>query len=97
MGPFIFRACPWDDARPGVLRGESAFLKSYIGLSLPTVFRQAGLLGHKNTTSIIAQVMGGLAMLTLLWVLVGYSMAFSGTGAVIGNLDAVFMSGVSYT
>lgn len=59
-------------------------------------FFEAGLLGSKNTTSIIAQVMGGLAMLTLLWVLVGYTLAFSGTGAIIGNLDAVFMSGVSY-
>jgi len=68
-----------------------------LGMMPALAFFEAGLLGHKNTTSIIAQVMGGLAMLTLLWVLVGYSMAFSGTGAVIGNLDAVFMSGVSYT
>jgi ammonia channel protein AmtB len=57
-------------------------------------FFEAGLLRTKNTLSIVSQVLGGMVVLSSLWVLFGYSLTFSRSyGGVIGNLDKSFMMG----
>ena len=57
-------------------------------------FFEAGLLRTKNTLSIVSQVLGGMVVLSSLWVLFGYSLTFSSSyGGVIGNLDKSFMMG----
>ena len=59
---------------------------------------EAGLLRSKNTLSIFTQVFAGLIVLSVLWLLVGYSLTFGDSTGVVGNplQHALFMD-VSYT
>lgn len=54
----------------------------------------AGLVRSKNVLSVLMQSFTIACAMSLLWFSVGYSLAFSGDGAWIGNLDKVFLSGV---
>ena len=54
-----------------------------------------GLVRSKNVLSVLMQVMTVFSMLLLLWVAYGYSLVFSGGGAVIGDFHKLFLHGVS--
>ncbi|MGY3040902.1 Amt family ammonium transporter [Rhodanobacter sp. TND4EL1] len=54
-----------------------------------------GLVRSKNVLSVLMQVMTVFSLLLLLWVAYGYSLVFSGGGALIGNLDKLFLRGVT--
>lgn len=56
----------------------------------------AGLVRSKNVLSVLMQCFTIACVMSLLWFAVGYSLAFSGNGAWIGNLDKAFLSGVSF-
>ena len=57
-----------------------------------------GLVGRKNVLTIMIQSFFSLGWTTVLWFIFGYSLCFSGgEGAVIGNLNMAFLSGVSIT
>jgi len=59
-------------------------------------FFYAGLVGQKNSISIMMQSFAALGVTTLLWVSVGYSLCFSGdVHGVIGNLNQVFLLNMS--
>jgi Amt family ammonium transporter len=49
----------------------------------------------KNALSVLAQCVGIAAVVSLLWFAGGYSLAFSGSGAMIGDLKAAFLQGVT--
>jgi Amt family ammonium transporter len=53
-----------------------------------------GLVRKKNVLSVLAQCMGIAGLVTILWWAVGYSLAFSGGNAIIGDLAAKFLNGV---
>lgn len=54
-----------------------------------------GLVRSKNMLSVLMQVMVVFSMITVLWVVYGYSLAFGGEGLIIGNLSKVFLTGVT--
>ena len=54
----------------------------------------AGLVRSKNVLSIMMQNFATVALITLLWVIFGYSLAFGGSGPIIGGFDKVFLQGV---
>lgn len=54
-----------------------------------------GLVRSKNMLSVLMQVTMVFSLVTVLWVLYGYSLAFGGEGLIIGTLDKVFLSGVT--
>ena len=59
-----------------------------------------GLVRSKNILSILTQVLGGMAMIALLWVAYGYSLAFAGPtegglSAYIGDFSRFFLSGIT--
>tara|TARA_S200000501_G_C20798726_1_gene733028 strand:+ start:154 stop:1545 length:1392 start_codon:yes stop_codon:yes gene_type:complete len=55
-----------------------------------------GLARSKNMLSVLMQVMVVFSLISVLWVIYGYSLAFgSGSGLFIGNLGASFLSGVN--
>ena len=54
----------------------------------------AGMVRKKNVLATMAQSVAAVALVSILWVIVGYSLAFSGGGALIGNLDRVFLYGM---
>ena len=49
-----------------------------------------GLARTKNMLSVLIQVFVVFALISLLWVLYGYTLVFSGEGAVIGDFGKVF-------
>jgi len=57
----------------------------------------AGLVRSKNTLNTFMMSVAALGVATICWVVVGYSLAFSGgEGGFIGNLDLAFLSGVGF-
>lgn len=55
----------------------------------------AGLVRSKNVLSVLMQCFSIACAMSILWFLVGYSLAFSGDGDWIGNLDKAFLNGVT--
>ncbi|MCA0176605.1 MAG: ammonium transporter [Proteobacteria bacterium] len=53
-----------------------------------------GLVRAKNMLSVLMQVLVTFALITVLWVMYGYSLAFTEGNAVIGGLDRLFMQGL---
>lgn len=56
-----------------------------------------GLVRRKNVLSVIMQCVFLMGMLAIIWALWGYSLAFGGSEAWIGNADHLFMRGVQAT
>ncbi len=54
----------------------------------------AGMVRTKNALSVMVQCFAITALMTVLWTLYGYSIAFGGEGAYWGGLDKVFLKGV---
>jgi ammonium transporter, Amt family len=54
-----------------------------------------GLVRSKNVLSVLMQVMTVFSLLLLLWAAYGYTLAFNGGGAFIGNFDKIFLRGVT--
>jgi Amt family ammonium transporter len=54
-----------------------------------------GLVRSKNMLSVLMQVFVVTAMIYVLWVLYGYSVAFTGGNAFMGGFDKVFLKGVT--
>ncbi len=55
----------------------------------------AGLVGSKNTLSTLAQCFIIACTASIIWFIAGYSIAFNGDGLYFGNLDKMFLSGIS--
>jgi Amt family ammonium transporter len=56
----------------------------------------AGLVRSKNTLNTFMMSIAALAVATITWAAVGYSLAFDGDGAIIGGLGHVFLHGVGF-
>ncbi|GAB1406667.1 ammonium transporter [Thermomonas brevis] len=54
-----------------------------------------GMVRARNVLSVLVQVAVVFCLVAVLWVAYGYSLAFSGEGAWIGNLDKLFLAGVT--
>jgi Amt family ammonium transporter len=65
-------------------------------MTLPGLFLfYGGLVRRKNILSVIAQCFGIAGLVTILWVVFGYSLVFAdGTGPLIGNLKFAWLHGV---
>ncbi|MEO1848674.1 MAG: ammonium transporter [Pseudomonadota bacterium] len=55
----------------------------------------AGMVRAKNVLSVLMQCFTITALMTILWTLYGYSIAFGGEGAYWGGLDKLFLRGVT--
>ncbi|HSR71450.1 MAG TPA: ammonium transporter [Kiloniellales bacterium] len=54
----------------------------------------AGLVRARNALSVLMQCFSVACLCSLLWILIGYSLAFDGGGALLGGLGKIFLSGV---
>ena len=54
-----------------------------------------GLVRSKNMLSVLMQVMVVFSLITVLWAVYGYSVAFGGEGLIIANFSKVFLAGVT--
>ncbi len=53
-----------------------------------------GLVRRKNVLSVMMQCVFLMGLMTVLWAIVGYSLAFGGSGMYVGNFEYLFMDGV---
>ncbi|MDR3324068.1 MAG: ammonia channel protein, partial [Zoogloeaceae bacterium] len=88
------------EAPPTLDRGDTAWmLTSTMLVLLMTIPGLAlfygGLTRTKNMLSVLMQVFVIVSLMTILWCIYGYSLAFSGDGSIVGNLDKMFLQGVT--
>jgi len=55
-----------------------------------------GMVRKKNVLSVCMQTIGIAALMSVLWIVCGYSLAFADGNAFIGGLSKAFLSGVGY-
>jgi Amt family ammonium transporter len=55
----------------------------------------AGMVRKKNVLATMAQCMAATFLVSVLWAMFGYSLAFTGDGAYIGTFDRIFLSGMT--
>ncbi|MEG0678003.1 MAG: ammonia channel protein, partial [Comamonas sp.] len=53
-----------------------------------------GLVRSKNMLSVLAQVFVVFSLITVLWAVYGYSLAFGGEGKFFANFDKLFLMGI---
>jgi len=56
----------------------------------------AGLVRSKNTLNTFMMCLGAIAVATVTWAAVGYSLAFDGNGSFVGGLSHAFLHGVGF-
>ncbi|MBK9522751.1 MAG: ammonium transporter [Rhodocyclaceae bacterium] len=87
-------------AAPTVNKGDNAWLfvatAMVILMSIPGLaLFYGGLVRTKNMLSVLMQVFVTFSLITVLWVIYGYSIAFTEGGAFFGGLDKVLLKGVT--
>ena len=87
-------------AEPTVNKGDNAWmLTSTVLVLLMTIPGLAlfygGLVRSKNMLSVLMQVFYTVCIVTVIWALYGYSLAFTGGNDFFGGLSKVFLSGVT--
>jgi Amt family ammonium transporter len=85
-------------ADPVPNKGDTAWMLTSTALvllmSVPALaLFYGGLVRTKNMLSVLMQVFVGFSLITVLWCVYGYSLAFTQGNAVIGGLSRVFLAG----
>jgi Amt family ammonium transporter len=87
-------------ATHGVNAGDTAWMLAATALVLlmtPALgLFYAGLVRSKNTLNTFMMCVGAIAVATVMWALVGYSIAFDGDAPIIGGLGHAFLHGVGF-
>ena len=81
--------------------GDTAWMliaSSLVLLMIPSLgLFEAGLLRKKNTVSIFMQIFFGMALLSVMWFIFGFSLSFGpDTSGLAGNLDWTFLKGIPW-
>ena len=76
--------------------GDTAWMIGATGLVLMMTIPglalfYAGMVRKKNVLATMAQSLAATFLISILWAVVGYSLAFTGDGAFIGTLDRIFL------
>ncbi len=84
----------------GVDSGDTAWMLAATALVLlmtPALgLFYAGLVRSKNTLNTFMMCVAGIAVATVTWAAVGYSLAFDGSGDLVGGFGNAFLSGVDF-
>ncbi len=85
---------------PNINKGDTAFMYAatmmVILMTIPGLaLFYGGLVRSKNMLSVLMQVFVTFALISILWMIYGYSLAFTGGGPFYGGLSKMFLSGVT--
>ncbi len=88
-----------DTADSAALAGNNAWMLTCCALVLfmtapGLALFYGGLVRKKNVLGVMMQCFFLMGLMTVLWALYGYSLAFGGSNPYVGNFDHVFMEGV---
>jgi len=91
-------AAPAPASAPTPNKGDMAWMLTSTALvlfmSVPALaLFYGGLVRSKNMLSVLMQVFVGFSLITVLWCIYGYSLAFTQGNAFIGGLSRVFLNG----
>jgi len=86
-------------AAPAPNKGDTAWLMTatllVIMMTIPGLaLFYGGLVRSKNMLSVLMQVFSIFALITVLWAIYGYSLAFTQGNAFIGGFDRLFLKGI---
>jgi ammonium transporter, Amt family len=95
LGPALTFAA---DAAPVPNKGDTAWMLTSTAfvllMSVPALgLFYGGLVRTKNMLSVLMQVFVGFSLITVLWCIYGYSLAFTPGNAFIGGFSRLFLSG----
>ncbi len=87
------------DEAPTLSSGDTAWMLTSTALVLfmtipGLALFYAGMVRAKNVLSVMMQCFAITALMTVLWMIAGYSIAFTGDGAYFGSLSKMFLAGV---
>ena len=90
----------WAQPAPVPNKGDVAWMLVSTALvlmmSVPALaLFYGGMVRAKNMLSMLMQVFVVFSLVTVLWVIYGYSLAFTGGSAFIGGIDKIFMKGIT--
>ena len=94
-------AAPTDAPKPpNINKGDTAFMYAatmmVILMTIPGLaLFYGGLVRSKNMLSVLMQVFVTFALISILWMIYGYSLAFTSGGPFIGGLSKMFLSGIT--
>jgi Amt family ammonium transporter len=85
---------------PNINKGDTAFMYAatimVILMTIPGLaLFYGGLVRSKNMLSVLMQVFVTFSLISVLWVVYGYSVAFTGGSPFFGGLSKLFLSGVT--
>ncbi|MDF1486049.1 ammonium transporter [Ramlibacter sp. H39-3-26] len=98
--PAAAEAAPAAAPAPKVDSGDTAWMLTstmlVILMTIPGLALFYGGLGRsKNMLSVLMQVFVIFSLISILWALYGYSLAFVGAGSFFGSFDKIFLKGVT--
>ena len=101
LEPHLWQVVRWFSQEAKVDSGDTAWLLASAALVLlmtpGLAFFYGGLVGRKNVLSTIMHSFITICLVSVVWVLWGYSLAFGpDKGGLIGGLDWAFLRGVSH-
>src|SRR5690242_13345301 len=84
----------------GLDRGDTAWMLTSTALVLMMTIPglamfYAGMVRKMNVLATMAQSFGVCCLVTVLWMVAGYSLAFTGSGAYLGTLDRFMLHGLT--
>ncbi len=87
-------------AEATVNKGDVAWMMTatvlVIAMTIPGLaLFYGGLVRAKNMLSVLMQVFVVFSLITVLWAIYGYSIAFTGTGQFFGSFEKIFLKGVT--
>src|SRR5215213_3094052 len=79
--------------------GDTAWMIAATGLVLMMTIPglalfYAGMVRKKNVLATMAQSVAAVCIVSILWAVLGYTLAFSGDAPALGNLDRIFLRGI---
>jgi len=91
-------ALSWAADAPVPNKGDTAWMLTATAfvllMSVPALaLFYGGLVRTKNMLSVLMQVFVGFSLVTVLWCIYGYSLAFTENNSIIGGLSRVFLNG----
>jgi ammonium transporter, Amt family len=101
--PFLLAAAPASAQTPGIDGGDTAWMLVATGIVLMMTMPglalfYCGMVRKKNVLATMAQSFGAAALVSVLWMIFGYGLSFTGEGRYIGDLlSRPFLLGISMT
>jgi Amt family ammonium transporter len=96
----LLHAAPALADTPKLDRGDTAWMLTSTALVLMMTIPglalfYGGMVRKMNLLDTLAQSFGVTCVVTVLWMIVGYSIAFTGSGSFIGSFDRFFLKGMA--